>query len=199
MRLNDDTVLDDAIQLLEEHSWRTSMPCLDREHVAELVAVLTPLFQRSRPKVAARKRERQPQKLPSRPVRVSSSEIPEDIRNAVLERDRYSCARCDRYLVDTIRYGLQHRRPRGRGGSRLLHTMANLVTLCGWSVDAGTCTEWVEVIDRVEATRQGWLVPHGVAPEKWPVELAPNRWEQPGDIWTPAKPHQRQIEMGSAA
>lgn len=194
MRINDDTVLDDAINLLEDHSWQTGMPCLDRDHVAELVLVLTPLFQRSRPKVQAQKRERAKQKLPSRPVRVSSSEIPEDIRLAVLERDNYSCARCGRYLVDTIRYGLQHRRPRGRGGSRLLHTMANLVTLCGWSVDAGTCTEWVEVIDRVEATRQGWLVPHGVRPEDWPVERAPKRWEQPGDIWTPASPHPRQRE-----
>lgn len=84
------------------------------------------------------------------------------------------------------------------GGSKLLHTMANLVVLCGWSVDPGTCTAWVEVEDRPEATALGWLVPNGVTPEEWPVRRF-GQWEQPGEIWVPAKPHPRQVEMGAAA
>lgn len=134
--------------------------------------------------------------------RLESSTIPPAIRDAVLERDAYSCVRCGRYLVDTIRYGLQHRRPRRVGGSRLLHTMANLVTLCGWVGDAGTCTDHVEEQDRAGGRRDGWLVPHGVTPEEWPVlrwTAAGHEWQQPGEQWTPATPHPRQLEMGAAA
>lgn len=130
-------------------------------------------------------------------ARLESSEIPKPIRDAVLERDGYTCQRCGRYLVDTIRYGLQHRRPRGAGGSRLLHTMANLVTLCGWTVDAGTCTERVELLNRRAAAAEGWLVPNGATPEEWPVyRWTPDghQWMQPGVEWVPASPHPRQAE-----
>lgn len=134
-------------------------------------------------------------------ARIESSEIPKAIRDAVLDRDQFSCVRCGRYLVDTIRYGLQHRRPRGVGGSRLLHTMANLVTLCGWTVDAGTCTERVELLNRKTAAAEGWLVPNGVTPEEWPVRRwTPDgpRWMQPGVEWVPASPHPRQTEEAVA-
>lgn len=135
-------------------------------------------------------------------ARSESTHIPDPIRLAVLERDGYSCMRCGRYLVDGIRYGLQHRRPRGHGGSTLLHTMANLVTLCGWTVDKGTCTEWVELVDRPAATAEGWLLPHkfrDVTPEEWPVRRYDGQWAQPGDGWTEAEPHPRQVEMGAVA
>ena len=141
---------------------------------------------------------------PTKP-RLESSTIPKAIRDAVLERDGYSCVRCGRYLVDTIRYGLQHRRPRGAGGSRLLHTMANLVTLCGWVGDAGTCTDEVEERDRDRATADGWLLPkriRTVTPEEWPVlrwTADGPEWQQPSEQWTPATPHPRQIELGGAA
>lgn len=128
---------------------------------------------------------------------MKSSVIPSGIRAGVLRRDDFSCQRCGRSMQG-CRYGLQHRRPRKMGGSKLLHTMANLVVLCGWSVDPGTCTAWVEVEDRPEATALGWLVPNGVTPEEWPVRRF-GQWEQPGEIWVPAKPHPRQVEMGAAA
>lgn len=192
MRLNSEDVLDDAIGLLEDHSWQTVVPCLDRGHVAELVAVLSPLFQRSRPTVQARKRERAKQKLPSRPVRVKSSEVPDDIRDAVLARDGHCCVRCGIAVQRTF-YSLHHRRPRGMGGSRLLHTMANLVTLCGSGLHGDRCHGEIEN-DRDGSTRVGWLVPHGVRPEDWPIEVAPRKWMQPGETWTPAKPHLRQRE-----
>lgn len=135
---------------------------------------------------------------PNGPVKVrsESTHIPAPIRAAVLERDQHTCQRCGRSVVGA-RYGLQHRRPRGMGGSRLLHTMANLVVLCGWSTDSGSCTARVEVLKRAEATAEGWLVPNGATPEAWPVwRWTPpgNRWMQPGDEWTDAVPHPRQTE-----
>lgn len=138
--------------------------------------------------------------------RLESSVIPEPIRLAVYARDEWRCMRCGIYIPDSgRRWGLQHRRPRQRGGSRLLHTMPNLVLLCGWTVDAGTCTEWVELVDRTQATAEGWLLPHKfrrITPEVWPVlRWTPDgpRWQQPGDEWVPAEPHPDQIEMGAVA
>lgn len=135
--------------------------------------------------------------------RLESSEVPEPIRLAVYARDEWRCMRCGIYIPDSgRRWGLQHRRPRQKGGSRLLHTMPNLVLLCGFTVDAGTCTEWVELLDRTRAIAEGWLLPHKfrtVTPEEWPVlRWTPDgpRWMQPGDGWVAAVPHERQVEMG---
>jgi hypothetical protein len=130
-------------------------------------------------------------------ARSESTHIPGAIRAAVLERDNRQCQRCGQ-SIETVRYGLQHRRPRQMGGSALLHTMANLVTLCGWTEDAGSCTRWVELEDRPRATVEGWLVPNGATPEAWPV-LRLGSWQQPGDTWTPCEPHPRQIELGAGA
>lgn len=196
MKLSEGDQLDDALELFHSHSWVAYKPEISSDQMAELVPVLAPLFQQSRPKVQAK---RQPQKLPSRPVRGSSSEVPEEIREAVLERDGHACTRCGAAIVRPY-YSLQHRRPRGMGGSRLLHTMANLVTLCG-SATSG-CHGEVES-DRETAVRLGWLVPHGVTPEEWPVwRWTPDghRWEQPGEkTWELAVPHQRQIDLGGVA
>ncbi len=143
-----------------------------------------------------------PPRGPGKP-RVESSEIPRPIRLAVYARDEWRCMRCGIYIPDSgRRWGLQHRRPRQAGGSRLLHTMPNLVLLCGWVGDAGTCTDQVEEQDRAGARRDGWLVPNGVTPEEWPVRRwTPDgpRWQQPGEQWTPASPHPRQLELGGAA
>ena len=155
--------------------------------------------------------ELMPRRLPTVPkeyrkpapkrVRVSvlhSSEVPGPVRSAVIARDLWQCQRCGRSITN-VRAGLQHRRPRQMGGSKLLHTMANLVVLCGWSVDEGTCTAWVEVEDRLGAARDGWLVPAGVSPEEWPVLRYGRDWMQPGSEWVPALPHPDQIERGAVA
>ena len=127
--------------------------------------------------------------------------IPSAIRDAVLERDGHACVRCGA-AVQRPYYSLHHRRARGMGGSRLLHTMANLVTLCG----SGTtgCHGEVES-DRDAAEAVGWLLPKRlatVAPEEWPVLRWTPRgpeWQQPGEQWTAASPHPRQLELGGAA
>lgn len=136
---------------------------------------------------------------PTKP-RLESSEIPQAIRLAAYARDEWRCMRCGIYIPDSgLRWGLQHRKPRKLGGSRLLHTLPNLVLLCGWSVDKGTCTEAVELLDRPRATAEGWLVPDGqITPEVWRVRRwTPDGpvWMQPGTTWEVAEPHPRQREL----
>lgn len=126
-------------------------------------------------------------------ARSESTHIPKPIRKAVLERDAHTCQRCGRYLVGRL-YSLQHRDPRGAGGSKLLHTMANLVTLCGTATTQ--CHGNVES-HRLEAKALGWLIPDGVTPEEWPVRRwTPDgpQWMQPAETWTSAVPHPRQRE-----
>jgi hypothetical protein len=188
--------LDDALELFHNHQWVQNKPLISADQLAELIPVLAPLFQESRPKIRQAKSTRKVARPAMPQPSASSSRIPSPIRSAVVKRDGWSCQRCGRNLFDTIRYGLQHRRPRQMGGSKLLHTMANLVVLCGWSTDEGTCTAWVEVEDRAGAARDGWLVPNGVTPEEWPVKRFGVRCEQPGDEWLPGVWHPRQVEMG---
>ncbi len=123
-------------------------------------------------------------------ARSESAHIPRPIRLAVLDRDEDCCQRCGRSVL-SIRYSLHHRRPRKLGGSRHLHTMANLVTLCGTGTTG--CHGEVEA-DRPTSRAFGWLVPNGVTPEQWPV-FRHGSWQQPGDIWTACEPHPRQTEM----
>jgi len=198
MRLSEGEELDDALELFHNHSWVEQKPQISAEQMAELIPVLAPLFQRSRSRVRAEKPKQKvarPKTRTSEPD-IQSSTIPRAIRQAVLLRDRHECQRCGRSIFG-IRYGIQHRRPRQMGGSRRLHTMANLVVLCGWTVDEGTCTEWVEITDRTAAKRDGWLVPNGADPEDWPVRRFGASWEQPGAGWEKTSPHERQIELGA--
>lgn len=117
------------------------------------------------------------------------------MRDAVLARDDYTCQRCGRGIHNQP-YSLQHLLPRGRGGK---NTMRNLVTVCGSATTPGMCHDWMENQERRLATRDGWLVPNGINPDDWPVLRFGQRYETPGDEWSPAEAHPRQIEMGAAA
>lgn len=123
-----------------------------------------------------------------------SSTIPRKIRDAVLDRDDRCCTRCGVGL-EGRRYSLHHRRRKGAGGSTLLHTMANLVSLCG-SGSTG-CHGYVEE-NRAACYVLGWLVPNGASPEQWPV-LRMGSWQQPGETWLPAEPHPLQVQLGEAS
>lgn len=128
-------------------------------------------------------------------ARSESTHIPEPIRAAVLARDEYMCARCSDGLRASW-YSLHHRRRRGAGGSKMLHTMANLVALCGTGTSG--CHGHIES-NRRESYAIGWLVPNGVAPEQWPV-FRHGQWAQPGKGWAECEPHPRQLELlGEAA
>jgi hypothetical protein len=196
--------LDDALNLFHDAAWSCpgGKPQVTAEQLAYWLTVVEPWFRdelmpRRLPTVPKEYRPAHPKK-----VRVASalqsSTIPAPIRRDVVTRDGWECQRCGRSIYG-IRAGLQHRRPRGAGGSTRLHTMANLVLLCGWADDPDTCTHLVERLDRAGATRDGWLVPNGVAPEEWPVLRYGRYWMQPGSEWVPALPHPDQIERGAVA
>lgn len=127
----------------------------------------------------------------------ASTIVPKKIRDAVMERDQRHCQRCGT-PVDGKPHSLQHRDPRGMGGSKLLHTMANLVLLCGDALFPGYCHSHVESY-RNRAKAEGWLVPMGLTAEKWPVKRFGMEWSMPGESWVECEPHPLQIEMGRAA
>lgn len=116
------------------------------------------------------------------------------LRLEVLERDDYTCCRCG-LTIHGKPYSLQHRLPRGRGGT---NTLANLVTFCGDATHPDYCHSHVEQW-RARATREGWLVPTGIRPEDWPVHRFGQLWSMPGEGWVECEPHPMQVEMGSAA
>lgn len=84
------------------------------------------------------------------------------VRAIVLERDGYTCQRCAVYIGPFGTYSLQHRRPRGMGGSRRPETNlpGNLITLCGTATTG--CHEYVES-HRHDAHLTGYLLPQSVA------------------------------------
>lgn len=119
------------------------------------------------------------------------------MRDAVLERDDYTCQRCGRDIRNCP-YSLQHRLPRGRGGK---NTMANLVTVCGSATTPGMCHDWMENHERAQARIDGWLVPSDNSPEDWPVRrFGRKEYQLPGETeWTPAEQHPLQAEWELAA
>lgn len=116
---------------------------------------------------------------------MTAKAIPAKMRSQVLERDDYACSRCRKMLQGSY-YSLHHRLPRGRGGT---HTVENLVTLCGSGTSPNGCHEHVES-HRQQATADGWLVPSGMDPAKWPVHRG-GEWLQPTAAgWEPAQPRE---------
>lgn len=192
-----DTTFD--AEIAEKYQAGRSIQSLASEYHFNKAKVLTVLRDAG---VETRKRGR-PSGLVSGGVRrarksSASTVIPKDVKDAVDGRDLWICQRCGR-PIGSGRYSRHHRDPRGMGGSVLLHTMANLVLLCGDALLPGYCHSWVEQ-NRTEATRDGWLVPMGIRPEDWPVKrFGLEQYQQPGDEWVPAEPHPMQIEMGAAA
>lgn len=184
--------------MFHNDSWReVNKPQLCADQVARLLAIWADWFRdelNPRKPVTVPKEDRR--NRPKRVDGVTSSEVPQRIRDAVLARDEWTCTYCG-IPIDRLNYSLHHRRPRGMGGSRRLHTMANLVTLCGSGVDG--CHGVVER-DRPTSRRTGWLVPNGKTPEQWRVLRRTSDgeigWWQPGDRWLPADPHPDQVDDG---
>lgn len=118
------------------------------------------------------------------------------MRFAVLQRDDYTCQRCGRD-ISNLPYSLQHRLPRGRGGT---NTMCNLVTVCGSATSPDMCHDDIENQARLRAAREGWLVPNGYTPEVWPVKRFGESWEMPGEErWVEWEPHPDQLGYRQAA
>lgn len=88
-----------------------------------------------------------------------------DTVDLVLKRDGYACVRCGHEIRGErgVGWSVQHRRPRGSGGSRdpRLNQPANLVILCGSAVT--NCHGEVEK-NRAASRAYGYLVSqHSIA------------------------------------
>lgn len=90
----------------------------------------------------------------------------------VLKRDGYACVRCGQPITGErgMDWSIQHRRPRGSGGSRdpRINRPANLIVLCGSAVTL--CHGAVES-NRAAARAYGYLVSQHtpVTPAEVPV------------------------------
>jgi hypothetical protein len=84
------------------------------------------------------------------------TDISSAVRQLVLERDGYACVSCGCGIRGPLGYSIQHRTPRGMGGSRMpwVNLPANLITVCG-SATTG-CHAWMES-HRVRAREWGYL------------------------------------------
>lgn len=89
-------------------------------------------------------------------------------RSVVHERDQGRCCMCGTYITDG-NGAVHHRSPKGMGGSALLESPANLVTLCGRGnadLDHGKVhgnPQW--------ARNHGWLVSRHLDPAEVPVDM----------------------------
>lgn len=88
-------------------------------------------------------------------------------RRLVRERDGDRCTMCGARLWNEYR-SVHHRAPKGMGGSALLESPANLVTLCGTG-NTGGChgkahsnPQW--------ARNHGWIVSRSLNPAEIPVD-----------------------------
>lgn len=94
----------------------------------------------------------------------------------VLERDGWSCTRCGGPTSGERGRGwsIQHRRPRGMGGTRRVdaNSPANLLTVCG---SGTTGCHGVMETDRHVALEHGWLIPQTADPLREPVVLGSGR------------------------
>lgn len=80
------------------------------------------------------------------------------------------------------------------GGSKLRHTLANVVLLCGSATTPGGCHFEVES-HREQAELDGWLVPMNIRPEDWPAKrFGQPQYQQPGVEWAPAERHPLQAQ-----
>lgn len=88
-------------------------------------------------------------------------------RALVQARDGDECQMCGRFLYQ--RRSVHHRLPKGMGGSALLESPANLLTLCGLG-NADGChgkahsnPQW--------ARNHGWIVARSLEPADIPVDM----------------------------
>lgn len=105
---------------------------------------------------------RSPMKRTSRSTGPSS-----DVVEAVLERANWSCEGCSSPLGDRRGedWSVQHRVPRGAGGSRLpfINRPSNLLILCGSATTPDSCHEFAET-RRAASVAAGWLIMHRANP-----------------------------------
>src|SRR5690242_5745422 len=99
-------------------------------------------------------------------------------RAAVLERDGTTCQCCG--IDVTLKLAsIQHRIPRGAGGSARVNVVSNGVLVCGSATTPGSCHNWMEHEERAIARDNGWLLPKNnpsIDPSKEPILLYNGRF-----------------------
>jgi hypothetical protein len=98
-------------------------------------------------------------------------------REAVLARDGTTCQCCGIDVTHKLA-SIQHRIPRGMGGSRLVNIPSNGVLVCGSATTPGSCHNAIEHEDRAWFTRLGYLIPKlsGARPSDVPLWTATHGW-----------------------
>ena len=146
---------------------------------------------------------REPGQPAPRPAKPTPLAVPRSMARAVLDRDEHLCQRCGRSVRSVLHFSLQHRRPRGAGGSRHANFLANLITVCGSATSPGGCHLAIEETDRPAATAQGFLVPQGHDPAmcavlRWAATDHPVWSLLTDEGWSPA-PAPAVVDTWSAA
>lgn len=150
MRMSEGPELDDALELFHNHQWQAYKPVISAEQMAELIPVLAPLFQQSRPRV------RPKQKVRTRPRPKVDKGSEHRGRRLVGTRSGGLCE----VGVDGICTGVarewQHRKNRSQQGT--WHA-SNGLHACS------PCHQWIHA-NPSEATFHGWTVPSWGEPER---------------------------------
>lgn len=98
-------------------------------------------------------------------------------RGTVLLRDGSTCQLCGQDVTLKLA-SIQHRIPRGMGGSALVNIPSNGVLVCGSATTPDSCHNWMEHVDRTRAERFGYLIPKlsGVHPSTVPLWTYTRGW-----------------------
>ena len=98
-------------------------------------------------------------------------------RRVVLTRDGTTCQFCGEDVTNKLA-SIQHRIPRGMGGSALVNIPSNGVLVCGSATTPGSCHNDIEHVDRAQAQRLGYLIPKlsGVHPSTVPLWTFTHGW-----------------------
>lgn len=98
-------------------------------------------------------------------------------REVVLARDGTTCQCCGVDVTYKLA-SIQHRIPRGMGGSRLVNIPSNGVLVCGSATTPDSCHNWMEHEDRPAAVQMGYLIPKlaHLHPSRVPLYTKPHGW-----------------------
>lgn len=161
MRLSEGDELDDALELFHNHQWQEHKPVISAEQMAELIPVLAPLFQRSRPRVRA---ERPKQKVANRPKPKTEGAMSQaEARRLVRERSGGMCEVCGAARATNY----QHRKGKAHCSPLELWIPSNGLDVCGHGNTSG-CHGLIHQ-NPTAAIANGWTVPSWGDPRTAPV------------------------------
>lgn len=157
MRLSEGDELDDALELFHNHSWVEQKPQISAEQMAELVPVLAPLWQRSRPRVRA---ERPKQKVQNRATPKVDKGSEARGRRLVYARSGGVCEAGLGGVCAVRAREWHHRKARSLGGR--------------WDASNGMhacqkCHQWIGE-HPLEAAKRGWYLTAREEPSVVPVK-----------------------------